>query len=354
MRKCLFAMASLFAVESGPIPPGNTESALERARALAALAPEPKAQVNGEFESHGWWEAHSELFRDALREWGPKHEELYKFDATFEDLFIDERLRVAARNAYTSASTLEPQPENLAAAEAAVRALAVPTAAPGVWRVPFFSPRFCAALLEELDHAERSGVPLRRPNGMNRYGAMLEELGLSGAIRGASLKYLRPFAQLLLPSVAVAADFDEFYSFVVRYKLGEDVELKNHADASTITLNVCLGTEFEGSALRFGKFRFLDYPNGEETARVDAAPRDVTFTSSEGPGFDFGSALIHAGQHEHAATPLTKGARSNLVIWCYGSHGVVRVVRYPEHEQSTAFTRWGGHDQPANCLVNFP
>ena len=64
-------------------------------------------------------------------------------------------------------------------------ALFTEAGAPGVWRFPLFTPAFCTLLLEELEHHEASGIPLRRPNGMNRYGAILDELGLE-----ASLAYL--------------------------------------------------------------------------------------------------------------------------------------------------------------------
>eukprot|EP00959_Pyramimonas_sp_CCMP1952_P287985 6022304-Pyramimonas_sp.AAC.1 len=39
-----------------------------------------------------------------------------------------------------------------------------------------FTEEFCDALLAEIDHLEASGIPLRRPNGMNRYGAILSQL----------------------------------------------------------------------------------------------------------------------------------------------------------------------------------
>ena len=58
--------------------------------------------------------------------------------------------------------------------EAPLRSLLKPTGVAGVWRLQLFTPRFCAELREELDHAAASGVPIRRPNGMNRFGAILE------------------------------------------------------------------------------------------------------------------------------------------------------------------------------------
>ena len=36
-----------------------------------------------------------------------------------------------------------------------------------------FTMEFSKLLLEELEHVSNSGIPMRRPNGMNRYGAIL-------------------------------------------------------------------------------------------------------------------------------------------------------------------------------------
>ena len=49
-------------------------------------------------------------------------------------------------------------------------------------------------------------------------------------------------------------DAAEYFGFVVRYQHGEDVELKEHADASVVTLNVCLGGDFTDGDLVFGDY----------------------------------------------------------------------------------------------------
>ena len=42
-----------------------------------------------------------------------------------------------------------------------------------------FTKDFCDLLLEELDYLNNSGIPMRRPNGMNRYGAILGRFSFS-------------------------------------------------------------------------------------------------------------------------------------------------------------------------------
>jgi len=136
-------------------------SALTRARAVAAAAPPQLAnasRVGGEFESAEWWEAHTELFAAARAEWGRLHPELYNFDE-YEDLFVDAGLRAAVEAAEAAAALGGPVDES------ALRAHLRPTGVVGTYRLRLFTAHFCELLRDELQHAERSGVPLRRPNG---------------------------------------------------------------------------------------------------------------------------------------------------------------------------------------------
>ena len=49
---------------------------------------------------------------------------------------------------------------------------------PGVFATDFlFTERFRSEFLDELDSINASGIPTRRPNGMNRYGVILDEVG---------------------------------------------------------------------------------------------------------------------------------------------------------------------------------
>ena len=45
---------------------------------------------------------------------------------------------------------------------------------PGVYSFPLFREDFCDRLLEEIFHFYESGLPARRPNSMNNYGASVE------------------------------------------------------------------------------------------------------------------------------------------------------------------------------------
>lgn len=47
-----------------------------------------------------------------------------------------------------------------------------------VFSVPMFTDRFCEMLIEEVDAFAASGLPARRPNSMNRYGLVLNSIGM--------------------------------------------------------------------------------------------------------------------------------------------------------------------------------
>ena len=62
---------------------------------------------------------------------------------------------------------------------------------PGVYSFEAFTPEFCRKLLEEIDHAQQHYRKLLvRPNGMNRYGMVLNQLGLEPAITELQQTYL--------------------------------------------------------------------------------------------------------------------------------------------------------------------
>ena len=189
----------------------------------------------------------------------------------------------------------------LAVPEEAVRALLRPAGAPGVWRIPLFTDRFCTMLLEELAHYERSGLPLRRPNGMNRYGAILDELGFSASLDHLCRRYLRPLGQLLYPWLIAAGDADEHYGFVVKYKSGHDVSLAEHADASVLTLNANLGIRgFRGGALTF-----------RGTRGIDERPKEVPISTVDFSDFSPGEAILHLGGQYVRGQPSPCPTRSH-------------------------------------------
>ena len=219
-----------------------------------------------------------------------------------------------------------------------------------------FTPAFRRELLAELRYREDSGVPMRRPNGMNRYGAILEDIGLGAALHGLVAAYIRPLAQTFFPAHIGRGDADESFSFAVNYngshspEHDHDVSLAEHRDASVATLNVCLGPEgamegapgFEGGELRF--YGGKPPPLRRQSQAGWSNPGHVLHHSHDREFHDVhfvpGLALLHLGSNRHEALPLRAGARTNMVVWLFGEHGVVRVAPRPEHEQLGRRERW--------------
>lgn len=294
---------------------------LAAARRLAP--PSVEATKRGEFEGHEFWDEHDELLTRAWHEHGALCPSLYEFGAEFERRFLNRSLREAAARAR----------KGDIAGEQAIRGL-FEEVLPGVYASnALFTPDFLETLLAELEHIESSGIPQRRPNGMNRYGVILDQVGMEPAMQALVDAYIRPLAATMFPDVLRHEDGEEHYAFTVRYHGAGDTELAKHSDASVVTLNLCLGPRtWQG-----GQLEFFEYDPGSLFAakRYKAGSGNVTFTP--------GMAVIHRGQHKHQALPLLEGERLNLIIWLMGRHGTVRIKPYDASEQLTAQERWQAH-----------
>lgn len=317
----------MFGLLSSVLGLSPVASALTRARLLASELPSRlnASTDGGETDEHKWWVAHAELFEEARLEYGQLHPSLYDFERHVT-AFVQPRLLSAVEGCERAAAAGE------AVDEEALRDLLTPAGAPNVWRLPLFTDRFCTMLLEELRHYEASGIPLRRPNGMNRFGAILDQLGLDASLDYLSRRFVRPLGQLLYPWLISHGDADEHYGFVVRYKRGEDVALAEHADASVLTLNANLGVRgFTGGAIAFRGTRWLD-----------DEPRAVAESHVDFANFEPGDAILHLGGQYHSAKPIEDGERANLIVWLHGKYGVVRFAPHDEADRMTAWQRWHG------------
>ncbi|KAM9858856.1 2-oxoglutarate and iron-dependent oxygenase domain-containing protein 2 [Aulostomus maculatus] len=176
-------------------------------------------------------------------------------------------------------------------------------AAPRVYRFPVFTRGFCEELVEELEHFENSSAPKGRPNTMNNYGILLNELGFDeGFITPLREQYLRPLTSLLYPDCGGRC-LDSHKAFVVKYDMNEDLDLSYHYDNAEVTLNVSLGREFTEGNLYFGDMR--------QVPLSDTECSEVEHQVTEG--------LLHRGQHMHGALPISSGQRWNLIIWMRAS-----------------------------------
>ncbi|XP_029018549.1 2-oxoglutarate and iron-dependent oxygenase domain-containing protein 2 [Betta splendens] len=176
-------------------------------------------------------------------------------------------------------------------------------AAHRVYRFPVFEKWFCEELLEELEHFETSSAPKGRPNTMNHYGILLNELGFDeGFLTPLREQYLRPLTSLLYPDCGGCC-LDSHKAFVVKYDMNEALDLSYHYDNAEVTLNVSLGKDFTDGNLYFGDMRQVPLSETECS--------EVEHNVTEG--------LLHRGQHMHGALPISSGQRWNLIIWMRAS-----------------------------------
>eukprot|EP01118_Nematostelium_gracile_P017231 TRINITY_DN72_c0_g1_i1.p1 TRINITY_DN72_c0_g1~~TRINITY_DN72_c0_g1_i1.p1 ORF type:complete len:348 (-),score=86.27 TRINITY_DN72_c0_g1_i1:47-1069(-) len=166
----------------------------------------------------------------------------------------------------------------------------------GIYSFRMFTDKFCRELVEELQHFEASGLPIMRPNSMNNYGAILDDFGFYPFFEKLR-EYIMPLSELLYGERG--SKLDSHHAFIVQYKLTEDRDLDFHYDDSEVTLNICLGKQFEGGTLYFRGL--LEDPKTHK--------EDFEFTHQPGIG------LIHIGKHRHGANAIKSGERYNLIVW---------------------------------------
>ena len=180
-----------------------------------------------------------------------------------------------------------------------------------------FTPSFCEELVEELIHYEASGQPVARPNSMNAYGVIVNEIGMRPLIDDLQHRCLLPLTRLLFPVEGSA--FNKHHSFMVRYKQGEDLGLDMHHDDSDVTLNVCLGKQFTGATLSFcGGFGAPDHRKHIHTYHHRV-----------------GRAVLHLGTHRHGADDIASGERYNLIVWSHGPYRETDAYKQAQRQQGS-------------------
>jgi hypothetical protein len=135
------------------------------------------------------------------------------------------------------------------------------------------------------------------------------------------LQCMWPLAQEFFASeVSSVQSFASQHTFTIRYKAGEDIKLATHVDASTVTLNVCLGKAFAGGQLYFHGLKALDVSHDDHDAKGEssASPGNAAYDEQRCTlryDHQISYGLVHLGRHVHGATHIETGERCNLVFW---------------------------------------
>ena len=98
--------------------------------------------------------------------------------------------------------------------EAPVRAL-LKVEVEGVYSFAIFTDEFCDMFLAELDNYYATGLPQPRPNSMNNYGIIVNQIGMQAVITRLQTEVLLPLSELLFPAQAKGG-FTGHHSFMVK------------------------------------------------------------------------------------------------------------------------------------------
>mmetsp|Transcript_8199 Transcript_8199/g.18962 ORF Transcript_8199/g.18962 Transcript_8199/m.18962 type:complete len:460 (-) Transcript_8199:11-1390(-) len=169
-----------------------------------------------------------------------------------------------------------------------------------IFHFKLFTNEFCDMFVEEIFNFYSTGLPAKRPNSMNNYGIILNEIGLEPMI-DALQELFQPLGELLFPGPGSV--WDGHHCFIVRYRAGEDLGLDMHTDDSDVTFNVCLGLDFTGAGLQFCGLM------GSGNHRRHTS----TYMHEKG------TVVVHLGRKRHGADDISSGERLNLILWNHSS-----------------------------------
>lgn len=178
--------------------------------------------------------------------------------------------------------------------------------AAGIYTFSVFTEEYCRDVIIELKHFSESPLPKARPNSMNRNGVLVQELGFDkDCLDVLRSRYIQPVVDCLYPEMKGSV-LDSHKAFTVQYDTEGDKDLGTHFDNSEVTLNICLGGQFDGSVLCFAS---------QEPMRGAAGGTKQSAYSELRIGHRPGVAVLHRGNRLHCVEPILSGQRSNLVIW---------------------------------------
>ena len=170
-----------------------------------------------------------------------KHQDL--FQDCFQQSWLDERFIKALGLVSSNASVEKLKDEGL-----------LEEIFPNIYSLPVFTSDTCNKIIEETENylkfATERNIQVYRPNSMNKYGLVLNQMGMFELLTDFQQKFLHSLSRALFP--VEASHFSSHHSFIVSYSPNTDRALDMHTDDADVTWNICLGKEgFEGSGLTF-------------------------------------------------------------------------------------------------------
>ncbi|CAJ0581474.1 unnamed protein product, partial [Mesorhabditis spiculigera] len=176
----------------------------------------------------------------------------------------------------------------------------VPQACPDVYDYPLMSERYCAEIIEEMEHfgkwSDGTNLDKRLQGGYENVPTRdihMKQIGYARHWLYFLNEYVRPMQEKVFTGYYQNPVHSEMM-FVVRYKPDEQASLRPHHDASTYSVDIALnkkGVDYEGGGVR--------YPRYNCTVPAD----------------EVGYTMMFPGRltHLHEGLPTTSGTRYILV-----------------------------------------
>ena len=176
-----------------------------------------------------------------------------------------------------------------------------------VYSMPLLSRDFCVKLLRSVQAVATLGETEQFHDlHVGKRPIDLDTIDLSWINNLLFHLVIRPISRHLYKDTETIDDLDWRQGYVAGYSANPTAQhatprqrLVSHTDDSEVTMNVCIGEDFEGGALQFRGLRGTT-DGVELMGHFQPIP---------------GTALIHAGRHFHEVTEVTKGNRYTYIIW---------------------------------------
>jgi len=205
-------------------------------------------------------------YKNPIISWTPIHPEIYKFEADFLDSEFKNLLKSIHSSEKPNLQMVKQECE-------------------GVFSVQLLTKTFCAKLVDEIEafikKTKDSAVALR-----------VSQFGFDGAVTTMINQFVAPLIKVLFPQLKNTPF--EVYPKLMTYSMGNNEDWPAHTDGDIATLNICLGTEFEGSDLRL-------FDSEKTTKYVDYKHQ-------------LGRMIVHLGDNKHEVLPLKSGTRYSLIV----------------------------------------
>eukprot|EP01080_Neovahlkampfia_damariscottae_P000195 gene195-4441_t len=208
----------------------------------------------------------------------PKHEEIYKFSEKF---FTQDFLKTV-KECKELIPLFEKDKKEFNNKRKDVLSNFLENEFKGIYYCEIFTVEFCSLLLEEVEHFESTVDVILRPNSMNNFGVILDELGLNNFFDTFIDEYFKYLS--IVMSKDMNNIIDDHHSFIVEYStIGKDDHLDFHVDDSELTINCCLGKIFKGGNLFF---------IGKENEPI----KNEDYCELE---HEIGTCILHDGKHRY-------------------------------------------------------